>query len=913
MLQRSLSEHSAGCFFGSDLLSAKLWQFMQQPVGVHDTLAWEELQNTCYQLLVESVDKRYPRRYRLNDINQLMQKLCDGDLFVKPDLPWLGELFDRLMRRNGDVICYRETEVQGYVRLAAELDPTLLVAWHLSTWLESNESPSAKDIQRIVTGQNSFFAPQGNPTLPFAEGHAHYGGLTPDSAILDHYLLSSSLLQIHRDEHPPFWHQQQTIILKDLLLRLRHILCFLLSDQIEKNEELASPEKTNEVLYPWSVKWNCSINFLDNLISPPRLPDWILMSQNHANDVVGSPGWLRGQFAKEMLSDGSDRWLWLQLYFSRCYRFPTTSPRIRVAILCWFQTLNDFRRRLIMDGQGLTRFVRDYSSGPLNRGKPIVKDSVKQVLAFNGDVAEIKSKPTTFSPNFAVGISNELVNYTRNILPQPPYIFGEHEIIPDAQALIYIQMLERWHFCGHFSRTALGSKPGLMPMPDMTKLWKETRHLTRKIDNTASWNKAEFMLGHVNPNFHFQPSRWFRGLDVAGDENHIHIEWFSPVIRWLRRGFIKRPDTERASIGFHLSIHAGEDYAHPASGMRHIDETVHFCEMRDGDRLGHALALGIEPAWWIERQGEMVLRVDEHIDNLVWLWHYSVTLSGKLPLAQQVQSSLERRILRFFPFTRWNVTPNLMEPEVGAGLNNYEKQDPEMLFRAWLLRRNCYYQFNQAQAITPFQPEERCVLPDLSELNSGSQVAELYFNRHRHIKAGTELPLVIVRSGDTWQAQKSHLQGVGTVHMKKSSQILEDVETPEEQEFMLALQDYLLDQYDRMGLIIETNPTSNVYIARFNKHSEHPIFRWNPPDESVLLAGEKYNRWGLRRGPIRVLVNTDDPGIMPTTLRTEFLLLREAAIELGISRTAAERWLEQLRQYGIEQFYRNHQPVFEFC
>lgn len=49
---------------------------------------------------------------------------------------------------------------------------------------------------------------------------------------------------------------------------------------------------------------------------------------------------------------------------------------------------------------------------------------------------------------------------------------------------------------------------------------------------------------------------------------------------------------------------------------------------------------------------------------------------------------------------------------------------------------------------------------------------------------------------------------------------------------------------------------------------------------------------------------------MPTTLRTEFLLLREAAIESGISRTVAERWLEQIRQYGIEQFHRNHMPVF---
>lgn len=61
---------------------------------------------------------------------------------------------------------------------------------------------------------------------------------------------------------------------------------------------------------------------------------------------------------------------------------------------------------------------------------------------------------------------------------------------------------------------------------------------------------------------------------------------------------------------------------------------------------------------------------------------------------------------------------------------------------------------------------------------------------------------------------------------------------------------------------------------------------------------------------MRVLVNTDDSGIMLATLRTEYALLREAAIDLGISRTVAETWLERLRELGVDQFLRNHQPVF---
>ena len=143
------------------------------------------------------------------------------------------------------------------------------------------------------------------------------------------------------------------------------------------------------------------------------------------------------------------------------------------------------------------------------------------------------------------------------------------------------------------------------------------------------------------------------------------------------------------------------------------------------------------------------------------------------------------------------------------------------------------------------------------------------------------------------------------------SALLHDFEASQDLEFMCALQDYLLNKYDALGLIIEANPSSNVYIARLENHSEHPIFRWYPPNESCLSPGAQWNRFGLRRGPIKVLVNTDDPGIMPTTLRTEFALLGEAAIDLGYSRTCVEAWLERLREFGLDEFNRNHLPVFE--
>lgn len=138
MLNRTLTEHASGCFYGSEQLAVRLWGTLLQPQLRIDQGRLQFLQDDCYQQLVNVVDTRYPRRYRLNDIRRLMDRLCDARLFLSPDLPWLDVLFHQLMLRNGDLVCYRDTEVQAYVRLAAELDPTLLVAWHLK-WLATGK------------------------------------------------------------------------------------------------------------------------------------------------------------------------------------------------------------------------------------------------------------------------------------------------------------------------------------------------------------------------------------------------------------------------------------------------------------------------------------------------------------------------------------------------------------------------------------------------------------------------------------------------------------------------------------------------------------------------------------------------------------------------------------------------------
>lgn len=900
MLQRTLTEHAAECFFGDERLATWLWDKLLKPADDLESDRWHRLQADFYHLLVEGVEARYPREHRLTDVRQLMGRMLDGDLLLTSKLPWLDELQQRLLQRNGDLLCYREGEVRAYVRLAAGIDPTLLAGWHLAQWLNDMPQPLEHDIRRVVSVQTAFFAPPGNYSLPFAEGHVHFWGVTADSAILDDYLLAGQLLNL--DGKVSLWQCEQYDSLQPLLHRARQLLMLLL--------EPCRPDAWPQHL----ARLNLAMD------TPIRKPDWDLLVASLPAANVGSADWLLGEFALAMGRGEINRWLWLYIYLCRRYDEQHTHPLQRAAILCFWQTVNQLRRSLIMDGQGLTRFAERYFQSAMQR-KPIGHDNIRRLWPATADVAEIKSGPLAFKPKLVSEIARGLIANASLSLPKPPYIFGESDIKLDMQALATMQAMERWQFCGHFSRSQ-AHKKNQRPKSDGKKLWKEAEKLMRNLHSASGWNAPEFLGGMLNPNFHFQPGRWFRGLDVAGDENALKIEWFAPVLRWLRSGFKFQLEDERAGTGFHLSIHVGEDYAHPASGMRHIDETVRFCEMREGDRLGHALALGIVPKQWAARQGEMMLPLDEHLDNLVWLWHHASVLSGVLPLAQQVLPLFERRIMRFWRLSRWWQVPDWMvEDDRGcngkaavAQVANFEiaplrHATPNDLYQAWWLRRNCHYRRSKVGDGWPVTSQELCALPDYQELSERRTLSsQLYQARHDWLASLTEAPLVIVRMGDE---AASHAGFHPKLGRKADENILEDVDTPAELDFMHALQDWLLTEYDKLGLIIEANPTSNVYIARLKSHAEHPIFRWYPPDESALESGAAANLYGLRRGPVRVLVNTDDPGIMPTTLRTEFLLLREAALELKVGRTVAERWLETLRQYGIEQFHRNHLPVFE--
>lgn len=98
------------------------------------------------------------------------------------------------------------------------------------------------------------------------------------------------------------------------------------------------------------------------------------------------------------------------------------------------------------------------------------------------------------------------------------------------------------------------------------------------------------------------------------------------------------------------------------------------------------------------------------------------------------------------------------------------------------------------------------------------------------------------------------------------------------------VQKQLLKIITEKRIAIEINPTSNLCIAPIDRMTEHPVFRWYPPDEPGTHSQPK---------PY-IMVGSDDPGVFATELAFEYATLARAAEERGVDARQVEQWLRNL-------------------
>lgn len=109
------------------------------------------------------------------------------------------------------------------------------------------------------------------------------------------------------------------------------------------------------------------------------------------------------------------------------------------------------------------------------------------------------------------------------------------------------------------------------------------------------------------------------GVDAASSELEAPPSRFSSAFLWLRRRLAEGSAAERrVPIALGRTFHVGEDFRDLFTGVRQVAFSVDLLGLATRDRLGHALALGLDPTHWYARQGASRPRLGEHLLDLLW-------------------------------------------------------------------------------------------------------------------------------------------------------------------------------------------------------------------------------------------------------------------------------------------------------
>lgn len=369
------------------------------------------------------------------------------------------------------------------------------------------------------------------------------------------------------------------------------------------------------------------------------------------------------------------------------------------------------------------------------------------------------------------------------------------------------------------------------------------------------------------------------GIDACNSEMGCRPEVFAQSFRYLREirvtPTILKPADRKRSL--RITYHVGEDFLDIADGLRAIDEAMLFFDMRAGDRLGHTLALGLDPQRWYGRKGRRIfLPRQDLLDNAVWMLH---NLRGEGLLPQRLEHELEQAIqIQYNHVYRKNLPFQTQDFSIGS-------QD---YYRAWMLRGDDPNAYRDAVKHEEFLNRLDLITPG--------------FDGYRYLNAGTQaFNLDGIRRSDPGARQLYMHYHFNKDVRRDGEELVEYKISGAYIDAVCQLQRVMARRIAQANIGIETNPTSNYLISSVERYEEHPILAFNDA--------------GLRNAPgnphLSISINTDDLGVFETSLENEYALLARA-LEQSIGDNEKPRyapsdicdWLDRVRVMGLRQSWK---------
>ena len=342
--------------------------------------------------------------------------------------------------------------------------------------------------------------------------------------------------------------------------------------------------------------------------------------------------------------------------------------------------------------------------------------------------------------------------------------------------------------------------------------------------------------------------RTFRGIDLCTDEAGVPIWVMAPLMRWVREAgqaaaALLRDRGIESVPPLRTTVHAGEDFVHLLTGLRRLDEAIRHLGLEEGDRIGHGMALGLDPTTWFGRIGRVVQTREERLLDLVWEWNFYAKShadvgSGRLSYLRSNIARLGEQV--FGGTVGGTVTPEELVHLIRA--LHCERELKGQGFPAGSGRGTAG--------------------------TAGIQYAQEQKEPWRRLLRG------YLRSPQVWR--KGRIPETITLR-----------DLPHELEALHSLQGALRREVGTRGLTVEVNPSSNLLIGDLGQLEDHPIWRLRP-----LQPVDDIPR-------LSVCVGSDDPLTFATTLPHEYQLLFDTIVMDGRSHEDAMSWLDDVREAGL--------------
>lgn len=366
-----------------------------------------------------------------------------------------------------------------------------------------------------------------------------------------------------------------------------------------------------------------------------------------------------------------------------------------------------------------------------------------------------------------------------------------------------------------------------------------------------------------------------KGIDACANEINCRPEVFAQSFRFLsdimfESEYVNNNLKQKITTKLHMTYHVGEDFLDIVDGIRAIDEVLLFCGLGRGNRIGHGLALGIDPYTYYCYKGKtLVMEKQRALDNIVWL------LCRADEFDIHVDRSLRTELESIFYELYKELYSHIINHDISM-LEYYHswklRGDKPELYKLFSDDIEREVKINDKAAVKYERYGFNHQIKNIDSLRKIDDIRKIYYAYHfdkRVRKCGNE---VIIQKVDRRYA-----------------------------DVVKQLQDSIIHQLVMDGIGIETNPSSNYLIGTIMKYDEHPILRFN----SRKLESRAKNI------SLSVSINTDDQGVFDTLLENEYALmtlaLKKAKDENGQYRYDIEdiyEWIDYVRSMGIEQIFR---------